>query len=280
MGYEFSLAQLSVLHCAPPDMVRLAGKCGYEYASLRPVYMGLPGEPNYELAKQPVMMRETKQAMADTGVRIHDVELFRILKDKDVRDYEGALAAGAELGAKSALSSIWTDDLAYAAEQFGVLAELAGRYGLNVDLEYVTWAGVKNLEQALNILRVQSADNIGVLVDTLHTSRSRVTLDELAAIPDRYIHFLHLCDGPGEPPAMDDKDALIHTAREARLYIGEGGIDIAGMMNRLPVRVCSIELPNDARVAEYGYEEHARRCLISAKEYIARNEITGRAVGH
>jgi hypothetical protein len=27
----------------------------------------------------------------------------------------------------------------------------------------------------------------------------------------------------------------------------------------------SIELPNQSRVAELGYEEHARRCLIHAK---------------
>jgi hypothetical protein len=30
----------------------------------------------------------------------------------------------------------------------------------------------------------------------------------------------------------------------------------------------SIELPNNARVAEYGYEAHARRCLQSAQRYL------------
>lgn len=276
MEYQFSLAHLTVLGCPPPEVVRIAANCGYEYASLRPVYMGLPGEPNYELAKNPQMLRETKQAMADTGVKIHDVELFRIAADKDVRNYEPALEVGAELGAKSALSSIWTDDLVRAAEQFAILAELAGKYGLNVDLEFVTWAAVYDLQGALAILQAQSAKNIGVLVDTLHFNRSRIPLTELDNIPAEWIHFIHLCDGPKEIPEKSDTPALIHTGRDARLYVGEGGIDIAAILNRLPAAPCSIELPHLARVAEYGYEEHAHRCLTKAKEYLAVHNITGK----
>ena len=37
------------------------------------------------------------------------------------------------------------------------------------------------------------------------------------------------------------KEGLIHTGRDARLYIGEGAIDIASIVNRMPKMVYSIE---------------------------------------
>ena len=38
-----------------------------------------------------------------------------------------------------------------------------------------------------------------------------------------------------------------------------------------PDTVLSIELPHLARVEKYGYTEHARRCLATAKEYLKNN---------
>jgi sugar phosphate isomerase/epimerase len=60
---------------------------------------------------------------------------------------------------------------------------------------------------------------------------------------------------------------LIHTGRDERLYVGEGGIDIAAILNRLPEMVYSIELPHIERAKELGYAEHARRCLETSKNY-------------
>lgn len=59
--------------------------------------------------------------------------------------------------------------------------------------------------------------------------------------------------------------------REERLYVGEGGINIAEILKRVPVPVISIELPLLARAKEFGYTEHACRCLESAKAYAAAN---------
>ncbi|MCL1993578.1 MAG: sugar phosphate isomerase/epimerase [Spirochaetes bacterium] len=276
MGYEFSLGHLTALECPPPELVRIAGDCGYEFASLRPVFFGLPGEANYELAKNARMLKDTKQAVSYTGVKIHDIELFRIAADRDVRDYEPALAVGAELGAKNLISSIWDDDLNRAADQFALLVELAFKYEINVNLEFPSWSSVWDMQGALAILKAQSRKNVGLLVDTLHFSRSRIALEELDSVPASYINFIHLCDAPGQIPDRSNKEALIHTGRDARLYIGEGGIDIAAILNRLPAVVCSIELPNLERVKEYGAKEHARRCLASAKEYFASKNVRGK----
>jgi sugar phosphate isomerase/epimerase len=131
----------------------------------------------------------------------------------------------------------------------------------------VTFATGKTLADALAVLRGAGRLNSGVLVDVLHFSRSRVRLAELDAVPREWFHYVHLCDAPAEIPATDDE--LIHTAREERLYPGEGGIDITAILDRIPVVPCSIEAPHLARVREIGYAEHAFRCLQAARTYLA-----------
>jgi sugar phosphate isomerase/epimerase len=165
------------------------------------------------------------------------------------------------------LSSIWTPDRSLYTEKFAELCELAKPFGLTVDLEFVTFADVKNLKEAVGLLRAVYQDNAGIMIDTLHFNRSRVTLEELDEVPRQWFHFAHLCDGPAEIPAT--REGLIHTARDERLYAGEGAIDIAAILNRIPEVPYSIELPHLTRMKEYGYAEHARRCLQAAKDYLA-----------
>ena len=67
MASQYSLAHLTVLGCPPPEMTYIAARAGYDFVSLRPIFMGLPGEPNYALADNPAMLKQTKRALAETG---------------------------------------------------------------------------------------------------------------------------------------------------------------------------------------------------------------------
>ena len=267
MKQEYSLAHLTVMGLAPPEMVYVAARAGYDYVSPRLIYMGLPGEPNWALAEKPEMLRQTRAALAATGVRVHDIELARILKDVEPESYEPALAVAAELGARAVLSSIWVDDRAMVVDKFGRLCDLAGRYGLTVDLESVPIAVVTNLAQALDVLNAVDRDNAGLMIDTHHFHRARDRVEALDAVPRRWFHFAQICDATAEIPA--DRERMIHILRAERLYCGEGGIDIAGILARLPRMPYSIELPHVARSNELGYAEHAFRCLETAKAYFA-----------
>jgi sugar phosphate isomerase/epimerase len=266
MTRKFSIAHLTVLGCAPPEMTYLAARAGYDYVSFRPIYMGLPGESNYCLAENKEMLQQTKRALADTGIKLHDIELARIYDGLDPQKYLPAIEVAAELGGKCVLSSIWTPQRNFAIECFAELCDLAKPFGMTVDLEFVTFADVKNLQETVDVLRAAKRDNCGIMIDTLHFTRSRVALEELDAVPREWFHFAHLCDGPAEIPTT--REGLIHTARDARLYAGEGGIDIAGILNRIPEVVYSIELPHLERVKEMGAAEHAWRCLETAKKYL------------
>jgi sugar phosphate isomerase/epimerase len=267
MKPQFSLAHLTALGCPPPELTYIAAMAGYDFVSPRIIHMGLPGEPNYALAANAALLRQTRAALRETGVRVHDIELARIHDGVDVKTYLPALEVGAELGARSVLSSIWTADRGLAVEALQELCDRAQPLGLTVDVEFVTWAGVANLQQTLEVLRAVKRDNVGVMIDALHFHRSRVQLEELDAVPRDWFHFAHLCDAPRAIPST--KEGLIHTARDERLYVGEGGIDVAAIVNRMPKVVYSIELPHLARAKELGHGEHARRCLRTAKAYLA-----------
>ena len=262
---EFSLAHLTVMGLPPPEMIYVASRAGYDYVSIRPIYMGLPGEPNYALAEKPQLLRETREALAATGMRVHDIELARILKDTEPESYLPALEVGADLGARAVLSSIWTDDRADYIDKFARLCDLAKPLGLTVDLEPVPIASVTNLAGAVDVLRAVNRDNAGLMIDTHHFHRARDRAEDLEGLPREWFHFAQICDATGEIPA--DREKMIHILRAERLYLGEGGIDIAGILRRIPRVPYSIELPHVARAKEMGYAEHAFRCLESAKAY-------------
>lgn len=267
MAYQYSLAHLTVLGCATPEMVYLAARAGYDYVSPRLIYMGLPGEPNYALAENPEMLRKTRRALADTGLKVHDIELARVHDDMYPSKYLPAMEVAAELGAKAVLSSIWTPRRDYAIEKFAQLCDLARPFGLTVDLEYVPIASVNTLAGAVEVLRSVNRPNAGLMVDTHHFHRARDRAEDLAALPREWFHFAHLCDACAEIPT--DHDEMTRILREERLYIGEGGIDIASILRQLPENlVLSIELPHLARAKEFGYAEHAARCIETAKKYI------------
>jgi len=265
-AYRFSLAHLTVLGCAPPEATYIAARAGYDFVSYRTIYMGLPNEPNYALAENAVMLRQTKRALATTGIKVHDIELARIADNVDVKTYVPALETAAELGAHHVISSIWTPRREWAIEQLTELCDLARSAGLTVDLEFVTWSGVANLQEAISVRRAVDRENCGLMIDTLHFARCGASPDDLEAAPKEWFHFAHVCDASQEiPPTID---GVIHIAREARLDPGEGGLDIASILDRLPEMTYSLEIPNLERVKEIGYAEHARRCLEHAREYL------------
>jgi sugar phosphate isomerase/epimerase len=136
-----------------------------------------------------------------------------------------------------------------------------------MNLEFVTWSNLATLRDAVSVCRAVNRENLGVLIDVLHFNRSRTKLEELDGLPRGWCRFVHVCDAPKEIPTTNE--GLIRTGREERLYPGEGGIDIASIVNRLPEVPYSLEIPNLARVKELGYAEHAWRCLETAKKYFA-----------
>jgi sugar phosphate isomerase/epimerase len=207
-----------------------------------------------------------KTALEVTGIKVLDVELARITEECDPPTFEPAFELGAEIGAKHMIMSAWTQDRhdrSFLIDCYAETCEIAHNYGLTVDLEFPSFSRLRTLDEVLDIVRAADQPNSGILVDTLYVHLSRVDLGELLHVPAELLHFLHVSDAL--PGIADTREGMIQLARDARLYPGEGCIDFAGVVERMPPVYYSIELPNQSRVRELGYEEHARRCLQHAR---------------
>jgi len=265
MAYEFSLAHLTVLQCSPPEMVSIASKSGYQYVSLRMTAV-TANEKTYPLMDDHAMMKETKACMADTGIRVHDIELVRLDPDTEPEAYLSFLEAGGELGARAVIAQLPDPERGRATERFARLCDLAKPFGLTVDLEFLPWTDTRDLKAAAAVIEAVNKPNAGLLVDTLHFDRSRSRLEDLRNLPREWFHFVHLCDAPAEIPNTTEE--LIYTARAGRSFPGEGGLNLLEILDCMPTVPYSLEIPNDSLMKELGPEEFARRALRAAGTHL------------
>jgi sugar phosphate isomerase/epimerase len=278
MYREFSLAHLSALTLSPQEMVEVAAHCGYSYVGLRLLPV-TPTEPRYPLAQDRNMMRETRACIAQSGVGVLDIELARLTPDVDVASFEPMLAAGAELGARHLIAQTPDPDRVRTATKFAKLCELAWRYSLSVNLEFVTWTDTPDLQAAVAVVSAADQPNAGILIDTLHFRRSGCSLEHLRGLPRTWFRFVQVCDAPAEAPAT--KEGLIHAARNERRLLGEGGLDVRAILDCLPADIpYSLEIPMTTLARMVGPEVRAHMAILSARRYleapgVRRNVISG-----
>lgn len=264
MSHQYSLSYLTVPGVTPPEQTYIAARTGYEYVSYRLFHLGVAGEPDID-PTSPQIIRETKQALAETGLQCFDIELMRIVRGLDPKQFLPAFEAGGELGAKHVICSAWTDvrnDRKFVVETFAEICDLAAPFGLTVNLEFPAFSRLTTLEEVIDILDRTGRRNQGVLVDTLYMHFNKEPLLALERVPAEWINFLHVCDC--EDLAFT-KDDMINIARDARLYPGEGAIDFWSVNYLFPDLPLSIELPHAARMAEFGPEQHAKNCIDAAR---------------
>jgi sugar phosphate isomerase/epimerase len=265
MAYEFSLAHLTLLNLSPPDLIEVAARCGYDYVSLRPIAV-TADEPKYPFGEDKELFAATRRKLADTGLKLLDIELVRVVEGIDARSCLPAFEAAAALGGKHVLSSVWTPDRDFAVDRFAEICALAKPFGLAVSLEFVSFADVSTLAQAAGIVAAAGADNAGICVDTLHFDRASTDLRELDNLAPSLFRFAQLCDAVKQHPAS--REEAIFTARSDRKFCGEGGLDVADIVNRLPQVPYSLEIPNAALALTMPPLAYARRCLDTAKAYL------------
>jgi len=155
----------------------------------------------------------------------------------------------------------------YILDFFSELCTLAEPFGLTVDLEFVTWSGVRTLDEAASIVKEARRPNAGIVVDTLHFDRCHAELEKLSSLPREWFHFAQISDAPAS--YSTEREDLIRIGRAERLYLGEGGIDVASILGRLPQVPLSIEIPNVAKLESLGAEQYARLCIETARSFLA-----------
>lgn len=278
MKREYSLAHLTVLALPPAEMIDVAARAGYDYVGLR-LNRVTPTEVLYNLVEDPALLRETQARLADTGVRVLDVELARMDPTHDARSFLPLLETAAALGARHIITQLPDPDRARALDRFAALCDLAAPLHLGIDLEFPSWIDVGSLQTAAEVLQAVDKSNAGLLVDTLHFDRSNSSLDVLKALPPRWFRYAHVCDAPAEKPTT--LEGLLFTARAERMFPGEGGIDIRSILACLPDGIpYALEIPGNTRVAQVGLAEYARLALQRSREYLERVAASPAATHH
>ena len=268
MPRPISLAALSVIELSPPEMVTCAAMAGYDCVSLRLLPV-TPHEPRYEILGDTRMRRELIARLADTKLTVLDVEFIRLDADAIAADFLPLMETAALLKAEHLLVAGYDSDEARFVQRFGELCDHAAGFGLNCNLEFYPWADVNSLTQAHRLVAACGRKNVGILIDSLHFNRSRSTFAEVAAVPPEWFRYVQLCDAPAERPA--DTDGLIHQARAERLFPGEGGLDLLGLLRALPRDIpIGIETPTRRLALTVGPVERARRALEATRAILRK----------
>lgn len=266
MSRIVSLAALTVLELTPPERIACAAAAGYSHVGLR-LLPATSSEPQYDLVGDTPLLREVAARLAGTGVQVLDVEIFRLKPETAVADFEAAIATAARLGAKELLVAGNDPVEARLVERFAAFCDLAARYGLGASLEFMPWTDARDLAQAACIVDAAGRANGGVLVDPFHFSRSQSRIEQLAAVPPQRLRFMQFCDVPAAlPPTMD---AILAEARAERLFPGEGGLDLVGLLRAMPAEIpLSIEAPTHRLARTVGAVERARRALAATRRVL------------
>jgi sugar phosphate isomerase/epimerase len=264
MNRPVGLAALTVLELPHEEQIRVAAQAGYTHVGLRLVPVaGQPYRHSFDLSV-------LERTLAECGVRVLDVEVFRLTPETRVFDFEAVLEACARLKATELLVHGADPDEARLAETFGSLCDLAARYELAANLEPMPWVDVSNVAKAIRILDLAARPNGGLLVDAIHFFRGGDTPQALSRVPPGLLRYVQLCDArPGMPAQMEE---IIRQARSDRLFPGEGGLDLRGLLRALPAGIpLSLEIPVSQKLPPL---ERARRALEATKAILVSAEGT------
>lgn len=240
------------MELAPHELVSVAAQAGYDCVGLRLIPVAGQSLPVFDL-------RETERRLADTGLKVLDVEVFRLDAATRIADFEPVLERAARLGASEILAHGADPDEARLRQAFSNLCVLAATYGLHVNLEPMPWVEVSTVAKAKRVL--EGNEDAALLVDAIHFYRADNTFADLEGARMRYLQF---CDAhPGRPSEVAE---LIRQARGDRLFPGEGALDLAGLLRATPAGLpLSVEVPVAQKLEPL---ERARRALQATKKVL------------
>ena len=236
---KIAIEHLSLLHVSPPDLVLIAAKAGFDSVGIRVFHPESAWNPWSMLGRSP-MLEETLRRLADTGLSVLDIETVVLRTNLVPSDYEPVLEAGARLGA-TFLNVMGEDsDLQRTADTFATLVSAAADYGLRPVLEPIFHKGVRNLEEAVDV--VNSSEGGGIQIDVLHFFRFGGDLDALRTLDPNLFGYLQVNDAYLMPPDSVEERSI--ESRTRRLLPGQGELPVSALIASMPPSIpLALEAP-------------------------------------
>lgn len=262
---ELSLHHLTILDAHPLQLVDAAAVAGFEYCGLRLVAPSGTG-PVVDVPGDPVLIRELRARLDETGVRLLDIEAIWLNSETDVASLLPVLDAGHVLGARHVLCVGNDTEHDRQLDNFGRLCEAAGAFGLSVGLESISYCAVSTPSDALDIVRASAQPNARILIDALQFFRSGASADQAGLIDPALIEYIQICDAPrAAPQSLDERRK---EARTARLLPGEGELPLRELLSELRRDLpLAVEAPTLA-LRGLPFDEQAKRIHARVRSFL------------
>lgn len=262
---SLSLAHLTRLHLTPEELAHQGAVAGFDAVGLR-VYPAEEGALCHPLPIGSAAHRNLRSVLRQEGVRINEIEFVPLTPHLDPASLAGMLESAAELGASSLLTCGDDPDQSRLVAGFAAICELARPLGIRVDLEFMRWRQVSNLQKAVAVIRAAGQPNAGVMLDMLHLFRTEGSLEYLPNAVN-YIHAVQLCDAPRRMPPENE---IISEGRERRRIPGQGELPLRDVLEMVSPNVSlSAEVPNLAETSPDYFRrinDESRKILKTLKE--------------
>ena len=275
MAPRLSLDHITAWGLETPALIALAARLECEALTL------LIESPNAESAGPPfktdaALRRDTRNRLRDNGIRLQAIECFTLTPDKDVQTFAPGLAAGAEMGGTAATAIIFDPDRARTVDRLGQLVALAASFDVTVNLEFIACSALPSLTEAVSLVRELDDPSVGIVVDSLHWTRSGGTAAELAALDPALLGHVQFCDGPAE---MAPDRQLLHEGFRQRMIPGEGTFALADFVSALPPgQLIGVEVPlQDLADQGVPVEERARRAVEASRAFLVAQGYGGQS---
>jgi sugar phosphate isomerase/epimerase len=262
---RLGIERLCVFGMGPVEMVTLAADlgCAGIGIALTPMRRFNPHDyADWSLREDAALRREMIAAMRDRGVRITLLEGFGIAPGRDVAEYAGDLDLLCALGGERINLVSLEPDMQRTIEGFATMAQMAAERGLQVSTE-IGPGPINGLDPALTLLREVAAQNLSLLLDTMHYFRFGGTIEALSGLAPGTIGYVQLCDVPLISPFASYMDEALHE----RMVPGEGELPLRALMPLLPEDVVvSLEVPRRSLALQgVGPLDRVRPCVEAAR---------------
>ena len=242
MTDRISIEFINAFALDPVEFVKLAAGLGVGNIGMAasPITDNPHSFAPWDLRSDAALLRATKAALADHGVRVQVGEGFLILPGMDIRASQPTLDVLAELGSPRANVITMEQDRARARDELATLAAMAGERGMAMTVEFMPLMWPQTLAETAALVAETGAANASVLVDAMHFFRSGAQVADIAAVDPAAIGYIQVCDVP-MPPKTDDYG---EEARHERMCPGDGDLPLADFLRALPRdRIVGIEVP-------------------------------------
>lgn len=217
-------------HAAPLDVLAAAAEAGFGAAGLR-ISGRNPGDPWPDPGAQGDGFERIRAQAEALSIRISSICGYYISEKTSLSHLFANVEAARRTGAPLISQGCFEPDLARVGGLLRDYGRAAADAGVRIAIEFMPMSALKTIADAQRVIADSGTRNVGLLIDSLHLARSGAGAPEVRALDPECIYLTQLCDAPAmRAPAT----TLFDEAMWGRMYLGDGGLDLRGLVAALP----------------------------------------------